>query len=193
MSFLFKNIPNILTLLRMATVPIFAGLMMEENLLAAALIFLAAEITDVLDGIIARRFDIISPFGKIADPFADKLMQLTALFMLAQRRLIPGIIPWLVFFKELFLLVAGLFVIKYRKKIDLSAKWYGKLASTMLFITIMLVFFNVSSTITDLLLWICVGITIFAAVMYIFRYFNQVKEIKTGKITKVEKEKLSGN
>ena len=65
MSFLFKNIPNILTLLRMATVPIFAGLMMEENLLAAALIFLVAEITDVLDGIIARRFDIISPFGKI--------------------------------------------------------------------------------------------------------------------------------
>jgi len=191
MSFILKNIPNILTLLRMAAVPIFAGLMMEENLLAAALIFLVAEITDVLDGIIARHYNIISPFGKIADPFADKLMQLTALFMLAQRRLIPGIVPWLVFFKELFLLLAGLFVIKYRKKVDMSSRWFGKLASTMIFIAIMLVFLKVDNSITDILFWVCVGITVFAAIMYILGYFEQMKELKACNVTKIEEEKLS--
>ena len=182
-----------LTILRMAAVPVFAAMMMEKNLIAAAVIFLAAEITDVLDGIIARHYNIISPFGKIADPFADKLMQLTALFMLAQRKLIPGIVPWLVFFKELFLLIAGLYILKNRKRVDMSSKWYGKLASTMLFVAIMLVFFNVDSTITDIIFWICVAATIFAAIMYIVNYFNQVEKIKNKELLKKEEEEVSNN
>jgi len=111
--------------------------------------------------------------------------------MLAQRRLIPGIVPWLVFFKELFLLLAGLFVIKYRKKVDMSSRWFGKLASTMIFIAIMLVFLKVDNSITDILFWVCVGITVFAAIMYILGYFEQMKELKACNVTKIEEEKLS--
>ena len=177
MTFLLKNIPNFLTILRMAAVPIFASLMMEENLFAAAVIFVLAEITDVLDGIIARHFNIITSFGKIADPFADKLMQLTALFMLGQRDMIPRIVPWLVLIKELFLLISSLYILKSKKKVDVSSKWFGKLASVLLFVAIMLVFFNVPSTITDTLFWVCVGMAIFSAIMYILNYYKQLGNI----------------
>lgn len=176
MSFLLKNIPNFLTILRMAAVPIFASLMMDENLFAAAVIFVLAEITDVLDGIIARQFNFITAFGKNVDPFADKLMQLTALFMLARRELIHGFVPWLVLFKELFLLISGLYILKSKKKVDVSSKWFGKLTSVLLFIAIMLVFLNVPSAITDTMFWICVGMAIFSAVMYIVNYYKQVGE-----------------
>lgn len=169
-----KNIPNLLTILRMVAVPIFIVLMLEGKLFYSAIVFIVAEITDVLDGIIARRYNLITPFGKIADPVADKLMQLSALFMLAEKDMIIRIIPWLVLFKELFLLVSGLYLI--RKKVDMSSKWFGKLTSVLFFVAIMLTFFGIQRTIADTLLWICVGMAVFASLMYIRNYFKQVKQ-----------------
>ena len=135
-----KNIPNILTILRMAAVPVFIVFMLKNMIYPAIIIFLLAEITDVLDGFIARRFNLITKFGKIADPLADKMMQLAALFMFSIRDMIPRIIPWLVLFKELFMLISGIYLI--RKNFDMSSKWFGKLTSVVLFIAIMLVFFG---------------------------------------------------
>lgn len=171
---IFKQVPNILTILRMAAVPLFVFLMKSGDLYAAIGIFLAAEITDVLDGIIARRYNLITPFGKIADPFADKLMQLTALFMLAEKNLIIQIIPWLVLFKELFLLISGLYLM--RKNVDMSSKWFGKLTSVLFFVAIMMAFFGVPRDITNTVLWVCVGMAIFASIMYIRNYLRQVKK-----------------
>ena len=169
-----------LTILRIAAVPLFVVLMNGENYGAALWVFLLAELTDVLDGIIARKFNLITAFGKIADPFADKLMMITALFMLASKGWIlskhPLVIPCLVLLKELFMLVSGLYLI--RKKIDMSSKWFGKLTSVLFFVAIVLVFFDVSRSITDMLLWICVGMALFAALMYIRNYFRQVKKRK---------------
>ncbi len=173
MSAFYRNIPNLLTLLRMAAVPVFIFLMNKGKLFAAICVFLAAEITDVLDGIIARRYNFVTPFGKIADPLADKLMQLTALFMLADKDMILKIIPWLVLFKELFLLISGLYLM--RKKVDMSSKWFGKLTSVLLFIAIMMAFFGVPRAITDTMFWICVGMALFASAMYIRNYLKQVR------------------
>ena len=173
MSIILKNIPNILTLLRIACVPVFIILMLNNKIYPAIGIFLLAEITDVLDGIIARRFNLITPFGKIADPVADKLMQLSALFIFSIKDMIPKIIPWLVFSKELFLLLSGLYLTK--KKIDMSSKWFGKLTSVILFIAIMMVFLGVPRNITDPIFWLCVAMALFAAIMYIRNYFKQIK------------------
>ncbi|MCX7774041.1 MAG: CDP-alcohol phosphatidyltransferase family protein [Clostridia bacterium] len=172
MRMILKQVPNILTILRMAAVPFFVILMKNGSIYAAIGVFLAAEVTDVLDGIIARRYNLITPFGKIADPFADKLMQLTALFMLAERNWILQIIPWLVLFKELFLLISGLYLM--RKNVDMSSKWFGKLTSVLFFIAIMMAFFGVARQITDTMLWVCVGMAVFASIMYIRNYFRQV-------------------
>lgn len=173
MRMILKNIPNILTLLRVAAVPVFIVSMLKNEHFLAIAVFLLAEITDVLDGVIARRFNLITPFGKIADPVADKLMQLSALFVFSIKDMIPKIIPWLVFGKELFLLISGLYLM--RKKIDMSSKWFGKLTSVILFIAIMLVFLGVPRNITDPIFWLCVAMALFAALMYIRNYFKQIK------------------
>ena len=177
MSGFFKNIPNILTLLRLAAVPVFAMFMQSGRNFEAVVVFLAAEITDVLDGFIARRYNLITNFGKVADPFADKLMQLTALFLLANKQMIFKMIPWFVLYKELFLIISGIYIIKSKKKFDVSSKWFGKLTSTLLFIAIMLTFLKVPRLITDTMFLICVVMALFTAIMYARNYFRQVKMI----------------
>ena len=164
MTGIVRYIPNTLTGLRLAAVPAFAWLMLTDRLTAAMWVFLAAEATDVLDGVIARRFQVITAFGKVADPAADKIMQLTALFLLAWKNMIPVAIPWLFLAKELVMLIAGVFAL--RSRMDTSARWYGKAASVLLFATIMLTFFLRGSRLTSLLMWGCVAFTLFALVMY---------------------------
>jgi len=181
MKTVLKNVPNILTLLRLAAVPLFIIVMNNGLCTVGIWVFVIAEITDVLDGIIARKFNLITAFGRIADPVADKLMQLTALFTLANLDRIMRIIPYLVLLKELFFLISGLYVM--RRKVDMSAKWFGKLTSVLFFIGIMLAFFEVSRDITDTILWISVGMAVFAFIMYIRNYFKQVN--KTDKTTPV--------
>lgn len=174
MSKILKQIPNILTVMRMAAVPVFYVLIREDRTTAAIWVFLLAESTDVLDGIIARKFNLITSFGKIADPVADKMMQLTALFVLGGKNKIPSVIPYLVLAKELFLLISGLFLI--RKNIDMSSKWFGKLTSALFFVAIMMTFLGVSRSITDVMLWLCVGMAVFAMIMYVRNYLRQVEK-----------------
>lgn len=175
MRTVFRNIPNLLTILRIAAVPLFVFLMNGNSVNAAFWVFLIAELTDVADGIIARKYNLITQFGKIADPFADKLMQLTALFMLSSKDTIPKIIPYLVLLKELFMLISGLYLMRKKKDIDMSSKWFGKLTSVLFCIAILLAFLGwLPRNSTDTILWICVGMAIFAALMYVRNYFKQV-------------------
>jgi cardiolipin synthase len=171
MTAFVKNIPNILTIIRIAAAPVFI-ILMNIDYTYAAICFLIAEFTDVLDGIIARKFNMITPFGKIADPFADKLIQLTALFMLAGKGMIMPLFAYLVLFKELFMLIPGLFLLK--KNVDMSSRWFGKLSSVLFFIAIMLAFFEVGRTVVDAVLWAGVGMALFSAVMYARNSIRQI-------------------
>lgn len=164
MSNFIRYVPNILTILRLAAVPFFAWLMLQSRMTEAMWLFVFAEATDALDGFIARKYKVVSVFGRIADPIADKLIQLTALFMLDWKNMIPSAIPWLFLLKELIMVVASVFAI--RKKMDTSAKWYGKLTSASLFMAIMVTFFLRGSSVSALLLWACAVLTLFSLVMY---------------------------
>lgn len=164
MQGIIRYVPNTLTILRLVAVPFFIWLMLADRMTAAMWLFLAAEATDALDGFIARKYDVVTEFGRIADPAADKLIQLAALFLLGYKGIIPGIIPWLFLLKELVLLIAGIFAL--RSKMDTSARWYGKVASASLFGTIMITFFLPGSLLSIILLWACAAFTLFALVMY---------------------------
>ena len=130
-------IPNILTTGRLVLVPIFAYLVLgAKNLPAAALVFVLSGITDVVDGYIARHFNMVSNFGKVYDPFVDKLMQITAVVCLAIAEIIPVWIILVVLVKELAMIVIG--GILYLKKIVVYSHWYGK-AATVVFYTIIFV------------------------------------------------------
>lgn len=87
------NLPNKLTLIRIAMIPVFVVLMYFENLwcqLAAAVVFIAASITDYLDGNIARKNNLVTNFGKFADPIADKMLVMSAFVMLVAQGRMPA-------------------------------------------------------------------------------------------------------
>ncbi|HZK01627.1 MAG TPA: CDP-diacylglycerol--glycerol-3-phosphate 3-phosphatidyltransferase [Anaerovoracaceae bacterium] len=139
------NLPNIITALRFALIPVFVKVFfssMEESLLYSILIFLLAGVTDVLDGYIARKYDIVTKWGQAMDPLADKLMQLSVLVCFTIKRFIP---PWVIAIygiKELLMIFGGIFLYTKKNKMVLPANSYGKIATVVFYISILAVAFN---------------------------------------------------
>ena len=93
-----RGLPNLLTLLRILAIPLVGWLLTNPGPGAAwtaMFVYLAASLTDFLDGWIARRFGLVTPLGKLLDPLADKLLVISALIMLAMLHREPGIPAWL--------------------------------------------------------------------------------------------------
>ena len=104
-------IPNILTTLRLVLVPLFAYVLVVLKMHWAALaIFLFAGLTDIVDGFIARKFNMITKIGKVYDPLVDKLMQITAVICLAHENIIPDWVIWFILFKEGTMILGGIFL-----------------------------------------------------------------------------------
>ncbi len=136
------NVPNILTALRFLLIPVFAYFLCTEHFVVAAVLFLAGGLTDVLDGYIARRFNLVTAWGKIADPMADKLMQLTALFILSiVTKLIPVGLLAIILAKEIFMGIGALVLYKQDNYV-VSANWYGKMATVVFYLAIVMLIFN---------------------------------------------------
>lgn len=131
-----KNIPNILSVIRIILIFVFIyAFFALENLHVALLIFLIAGATDVVDGFLARRYNWITKLGKILDPLADKLMQCTALVCLWIKNLIPWWFAVSFFIKEGVILLLGYIVIK-RRDVAVVSKWYGKFAVCIFYATV---------------------------------------------------------
>ena len=127
------NIPNILTTFRFILIPFFFWAYKADNFLVAAILFFVAGVTDVLDGMIARKFNMTTELGKIIDPLADKLMQMCAVVLLAFE--FPELI-WLLAVlcaKEVLQIIGGFKLIKDKKEI-MPSKWYGKLNTAIIFV-----------------------------------------------------------
>src|SRR5262249_27210710 len=93
MSSRIITLPNVLTVLRMALIPVFVSLLFYQRFLLALGVFIIAGITDGLDGLLARRFQQQSPLGRILDPIADKLMLVTSFVVLSMRGVYPIPVP----------------------------------------------------------------------------------------------------
>lgn len=100
------NIPNLLTMMRIGLLPAIVWRFRMEDMRGALLLYLFAMLTDVLDGVLARRLDQITALGKLLDPLADKLSLITLLWLFVSAGQISGWVLWLVLIKEL-LLMAG--------------------------------------------------------------------------------------
>jgi len=87
------TVPNLLTVFRMALIPVFVSLLFYQKFLLALGAFVLAGITDSLDGLLARRFDQQSPLGRILDPIADKLMLVASFIVLSMKSVYPAPIP----------------------------------------------------------------------------------------------------
>jgi cardiolipin synthase len=93
MSSRIITLPNLLTIVRMALIPVFVSLLFYQKFLLALAVFMIAGITDGLDGLLARRFHQQSPLGRILDPIADKMMLVTSFVVLSMRSVYPTPLP----------------------------------------------------------------------------------------------------
>ena len=127
-----KYLPNLLSVIRLLLVPVFMVLFLTGSILAAVIVFVTAGITDVVDGYIARRFHCTSTLGKVLDPLADKLLQMSAFFCLWYREYIPFWMPLLYLLKELATVFGALFIFR-KTKFVVKSNFFGKLATVLVF------------------------------------------------------------
>ena len=128
------NIPNILSVFRLVLVPVAAYMFHINNTVAAFLTFVFACLTDILDGYIARRFNMITKLGKVLDPVADKAMQITVIFCMALHDLMPFAVVFLIIIKELFQCLGGMLLLS--KNVEVSANWYGKVSTVVVSLSV---------------------------------------------------------
>jgi len=127
------TIPNILSMVRIALIPIIVWLYhVKNNPTVAAAVVVVSGITDVVDGIIARKFNMISDLGKALDPIADKLTQTTLLVCLLFRFPLMGLPLSLLVVKEFVSGIWRLIIIRRTKEVR-GAKWHGKAATVLLY------------------------------------------------------------
>ncbi len=199
-SNLKRSIPNALTIARLALAIIFFAILSTVNLsqpgdpasklIFALSIFVLAAVTDALDGMLARRWNAISQFGRVMDPFADKVLVLGAFVLLAgpgwsistdQTTIqATGVMPWMtivILAREL--LITSLRGVLEAQGVDFSATWSGKikmiLQSAIIPIILLLIALTdvnkgtTSRSIILSLVWLCVLFTLWSAVPYLIR------------------------
>ena len=188
-----KNIPNILSMIRICLVFVFIALFFSGNVWAALIIFLVAGATDIVDGYLARKYNWITNLGKILDPVADKLMQCTVLVCLCIGKYIPIPFAIVFFLKELCTLLMGFIVIK-RRSVTVVSKWYGKLTVCLFYATIAvsIIFRPFFATHSLLQLIICIPAVFFAIFSFVayVRHYAWLKHeaVKKGNLIKGRKE-----
>ena len=137
---LFENwntIPNWLCFLRIALIPIFSVLFIKEHYIIAFVLMIIAAVTDLLDGKIARKYNMVSNLGKILDPIADKLSQVAIVIILIFKFWsFEGILKYLLFLfiaKELIMVSAGAVLLAKGMR-PVAAEMWGKVATTVFYI-----------------------------------------------------------
>ncbi len=169
---MLKHIPNILTIIRFILIPVILYFIFTGNYILAFVFFTLSGITDILDGAIARKYNLISTFGKLMDPLADKLTQISVLATLVFKEIIPFWILIIVMLKEFIMIIGASFL--YGKDVVVYSKWFGKLATVLFYFAIVFSLINKQFGFTgiwthiDMILY-CIAIfaTIFSLIMYV--------------------------
>lgn len=174
------TVPNILSLFRLCLIPVIVWLYCFRNdYLLTTLVLVISGATDVIDGIIARRFGMISDFGKAFDPVADKLTQIITLFCLVVR--FPHmIIPLVVLtVKEVLAAIFNMITIKKTGEV-MGAVWHGKLNTVLLYsmMVIHLVWFRIPAVVSDILIVVCTAMMLLSAVLYNMRNARALEQHK---------------
>lgn len=167
-----KNIPNILSALRLLMVPVVVYMFGIRCRVGAFAVFAAASLTDVADGYLARKNNWITDLGKVLDPLADKLLQFATAVCLALENKVFWIVAALIFLKELTMAVGSLIVLR-RRRIQVVSMWYGKAATAIYFavVSIFILFPDIAPFDLILSVFLCVMMT---ATLMLY-YFNAYK------------------
>ncbi len=182
------NVPNVLTLIRLVLVPVYVVLFAIGEKYSALTVFLLASFTDLLDGRIARKYNLITDFGKLMDPLADKVMVVTAMCSMAiGSKTISAVIPWaaviILFIKEMIMVVGSAIMLRYQ--IVVYSTMVGKVAQCMFIASLVAVYFHEWFVqlcagwflpLDLLMMWLSLALTLCALVIYVTRSVRVAKE-----------------
>jgi len=174
------TIPNLLSFVRLAMIPVIAWAYLGKNDPGlTTLLLVLSGVTDVVDGFIARRFHMISELGKALDPVADKLTQGVMLICLATRRRILFIPVALLAIKEIFTGLCGLMVIRRTGRV-LGARWHGKVTTILLY-SMMIAFVlwqDMPLWASNAMIAACAAMMLLSCVLYAQRNMKALREEK---------------
>ena len=141
---MFRVLPNLLTIFRFFLVYPIVLFILDNNFLWAILLYILAAITDFFDGLIARKYDLVSEFGKIADPISDKTLILGALISLSLIGEIDSIMAFIILGRDVFVIVGFILASLLVKDYEVKPHFSGKLNALFLMVYLGLIIINAS-------------------------------------------------
>lgn len=169
------TIPNIITIIRILLIPVYLVFFyssLENNILLAGIVFILAGISDVLDGYIARRFDLTSKLGTVLDPIADKLMTFAILITFTTSKIIP---PWILIaigIKEAMMIAGGAILYLFKGQQVLPSNQYGKIATMSFYAATLSIVFKLPDIFPTILFFLTVTLNIIAFINYLIIYLS---------------------
>lgn len=178
------NLPNKLTILRVIMIPFFVAALLydggaNQNMrYVAAALFIIASLTDMLDGKIARKYNLVTNFGKFMDPLADKLLVCSALICMIELRELPAWMVIIIISREF--IISGFRLVASDNGVVIAASYWGKFKTTFQMIGVVLLIFNIPalSTLTTIIVWLALALTVISLVDYIVKNAGVLTEGK---------------
>ena len=178
------NLPNKLTIFRVILIPFFLVFLLVPGIPAdnwiALGIFIAASLTDLLDGKIARKYNLVTNFGKFMDPLADKLLVCSALIAFVELGYLPAWIVIIIISREF--IISGFRLIAADKGVVIAANYWGKFKTTFqMIMTILLILqldYPYADTVEWIFVYIALALTVISLVDYIYRNIGVMSDDK---------------
>lgn len=193
-SVIKKNltVPNLLSFIRILVIPPLIIFMLDRNFIMAGVMLIISGVSDMFDGMIARKFNQVTQLGKILDPIADKLTLIAV--VLCINVLYPSVLPFVIilFAKEFLMLCGGCVLLKMKIKPP-AAKWYGKVATVVFYVSVTAIIllkaiWSIDNIIlTNILLIITTVFMLFALFQYALIFLKLIKEKKSESTDKSKK------
>lgn len=170
------NLPNKLTVFRVILIPFFVLFLLLDitayDRWFALAIFIIASLTDFLDGHIARKYNLVTNFGKFMDPLADKLLVCAALICLVEMDRIPAWIVIIIMSREF--IISGFRLVAADNRVVIAANYWGKFKTTFQMVMVCLMIANIDAlaVLTQLVMWIAVLLTVISLIDYMVKNKN---------------------
>lgn len=176
------NLPNKLTMFRVILIPFFVLFMLVDitsmDKWIALTIFIVASLTDLLDGKIARKYNLVTNFGKFMDPLADKLLVCSALICLVEMAKLPAWMVIVIIAREF--IISGFRLIASDNGVVIAASYWGKFKTTFQMVMICLLIADIGAIrmITNVIVWAALILTVVSLIDYLAKNKDIMKETK---------------
>ena len=178
------NLPNKLTIIRVCLIPFFVAALLFDHgnnytmRIVANVLFIVASLTDLFDGKIARKYNLVTNFGKFMDPLADKLLVCSALICLIELGQLPAWVVIIIISREF--IISGFRLVAADNGVVIAASYWGKFKTTfqMVMICLMIANFPQLQILTDIIMWIALILTVVSLIDYLVKNKDVMKDTK---------------